>query len=59
MVKRIFFISKELRDKVINAVKNNKQQCMILKGQGHMGWEYNVCEKVFKTELTFIKNYLS
>lgn len=49
------FVSEELRKKVINAVKNKGQQVMILKGQNHIGWEHNVCQMVYKTELEFLE----
>lgn len=50
------FVSEKLRKQVVDAVKKKKQQFMILKGQNHSGWDYDVCQEVCKTELEFIKN---
>jgi hypothetical protein len=52
------FVSEKLRKKVADAVKNKEQQVMILGGQDHSGWDYDVCQEVYKTELEFIKKYL-
>jgi len=52
------FVSEKLRKHVVDAVRNKGQQVMILKGQNHIGWEYDICQEVFKTELEFIKKYL-
>lgn len=52
------FVSEGLRKQVIDAVRKKGQQVMILKGQNHTGWDYDVCLEVYKTELKFIKKYL-
>lgn len=52
------YISQELRDKVINVIKTKNQPFMILKGQDHSPWEYDLCQEVYKEELKFIKKYI-
>lgn len=52
------FISQELRDKVINVVKSKGQPFMILKGQEHSPWEYDVTQEVYKEELDFLKKFI-
>ncbi len=51
------YISQELRDQVIDATKSKGQPYMILKGQDHSPWEYDLCQKVFKEELEFVKKF--
>lgn len=52
------FVSEKLRKHVVDAVENKGQQVLILKGQNHTGWDYDVCQEVFRTELEFIEKYL-
>lgn len=52
------FVSERLRERVIHVVREKGQQVMILKGQNHSGWDYDVCQQVYKIELGFIKKYL-
>jgi pimeloyl-ACP methyl ester carboxylesterase len=51
------YIPQELRNKVINMVKTNGQPVIILKGQNHSPWEYDLCQKVYTEELKLIKKY--
>lgn len=51
------YIKQELREKVINAVKVKGQPFMVLKGQNHSPWDYDVAQQVYKEELEFIKKY--
>jgi hypothetical protein len=44
---------------VIEKVKEKSQPFMILKGQNHSPWEYDVCQKVYQEELEFIKNNIT
>lgn len=53
------FVSPQLKQRVINAVKDKKQPIMILEGQDHMMWDYEICLKVFKSELALLKNKTS
>jgi esterase/lipase len=53
------FVSQELRNRVIQEATNKKHELMILKGQDHMMWDYEMCTKVFNEELELlISNYL-
>jgi hypothetical protein len=49
------YVSKELMDKTIKAVKDKKQEVMILKGQDHSPWEYGIVQEVYKQELAKLK----
>lgn len=51
------FISKPLREKVIKIVKGKRQPFMVLKGQDHSPWEYNLVQEVYKEELIKLKEY--
>ncbi len=52
------FISKDLRNEIINRVQEKGHQFMILKGQDHSSWEFEVAQKVYKEELEFLdKNF--
>ena len=53
------YISQELRNRVIEKVKEKSQPFMILKGQNHSPCEYDVCQKVYQEELEFIKNNIT
>ncbi len=48
------FVSEGLKKRVMEAVIKKGQQVMILKGQDHIGWDYDVCDEVYRTELEFI-----
>ncbi len=52
------YVSKELRDKTVDTVKKKNQEVMILKGQDHSPWEYELTEKVFTKEIDFLKKHL-
>lgn len=51
------YVSKELRDETIKQVQEKSQPLMILKGQDHSPWEYNLCNEVYKEELKFLDKY--
>jgi len=51
------YVAKELRDQVIEKVKAKNQPFMILKGQDHSPWAYDLAQNVFEQELEFIKKY--
>lgn len=51
------FVSPQLKQRVIDSVKDKKQPIMILAGQDHMMWDYEISEKIFKTELNLIKEF--
>ena len=52
------YVSEELRTMTIHKVKNKNQDVMILKGQDHSPWEYDIAQTVFEKEITFLKKYL-
>lgn len=49
------FISKELRDKVIEVVKSKGHKVMVLEGQEHSPWEFDIAQKVYSEELELIE----
>lgn len=52
------YISPDLRDKVIKLVKEKGQTFIVLKGQDHSPWEYDLVQEVYKEELTKLKEYV-
>lgn len=50
------YISQQLRDKVVDMVKAKGQQTMILKGQDHSPWEYDLCQEVYEKELQLLNS---
>ena len=50
------YVSQELRDQVIKAVKVKVQPVKILKGQDHSPWEYDLCQDVYREELELLKS---
>jgi len=53
------YISKDLRNSLISKIKEKGQQYMVLDGQNHSPWEFNIAQKVYRKELEFLDNYLS
>jgi len=51
------YISKELRQKTIEKVKEKNQQHMVLPGQNHSPWNPDLLQKVFKEEVEFLQKY--
>lgn len=51
------YVSQELRDETVKEVKEKNQSVMILKGQGHSPWEYDICNEVYAQELNFLEKY--
>ncbi len=51
------YVSKRLRERVIEIVRKKKQPYMILKGQNHSLWEYDLAQKVYKEQLEKLKEY--
>lgn len=45
------YVSQELMDQTLQIVKNKKQTIMILKGQDHSPWAYDIVQKVYQEEL--------
>lgn len=52
------YMSQEIVNKVVDLVKSKNQSIMILKGQNHSSWDYDIAQKVYKKELIFLKKYL-
>ena len=51
------YISQELRNKVIEEVKAKNQPYMILSGQDHSSWDFDIAQNVYKEELIFLKKH--
>lgn len=51
------FISQELRGQVIKVVKDKSQQTMVLKGQDHSPWEFDLCQEVYKEEINLLTRF--
>ncbi len=49
------YVSKDLMNKTIKTVKDKGQEVMILKGQDHSPWEYDLAQEVYKQELDLLK----
>lgn len=49
------YVSKGLRKKVIEIVREKNQPYMILKGQDHSPWKYDLAQEVYRQELTKLK----
>lgn len=52
------YISEELRNQVIEEVKKKNQPFMVLLGQDHSPWDFEVAQKVYQEELAFLKKYI-
>lgn len=52
------YVSKDLRDKTIQKVKSKGQRIMILNGQDHSPWKYDVAQSVYKEEIKLLQKYL-
>jgi len=49
------YISEELRGKVIKAVKDKNQEVMVLPGQDHSPWEFDIAQEVYEEELKILQ----
>jgi len=52
------YISEELRNQVIEEMKKKNQPFMVLPGQDHSPWEFDIAQKVYQEELAFLKKYI-
>jgi hypothetical protein len=52
------YISEELRNKVIEEAKEKNQPHMVLPGQDHSPWEFDIAQKVYQEELAFLKKFI-
>jgi esterase/lipase len=53
------YVSKDLRERVIEIVKKKGQPYMVLKGQDHSPWEFNLVQEVYKEEIKKLKEYFA
>lgn len=51
------YISQKLRERFLEVVKKKGESYIVLKGQDHSPWEYNLVQKVYKEELAKLKEY--
>lgn len=51
------FVRQELRDRVIEIVKKKNEPHMILKGQGHSPWAFDLVQEVYEQEIKKLKEY--
>jgi uncharacterized protein len=49
------YVRDELREKVIKIIKQEKQEYLILKGQDHSPWNYDIAQDVYTKQLSFLK----
>ena len=52
------YISEELRNKVIGEVKAKNQPYMILSGQDHSPWDFDIAQNVYQEELAFLQKHI-
>ena len=55
-IKDILNISEEIRNEVMHKVKKMGQEVMVLPGQGHSSWEFDVSQKVYQEGLRILKD---
>jgi pimeloyl-ACP methyl ester carboxylesterase len=48
------YVSRELMDETIKIVEDKKQTVMILPGQDHSPWEFDVAQDVYEKEIEFL-----
>lgn len=52
------YVAKELREKTIAKVEEKGQPHMVLLGQDHSPWDYDVAQQVYKEEIKFLSQYV-
>jgi hypothetical protein len=52
------YISEELRNRVIDEITKKDQSFMVLPGQDHSPWDFDVAQNVYQEELAFLKKYI-
>lgn len=52
------YVQQDLKDKTINIVKAKSQPVMVLKGQDHSPWDYDLVQSVFEAELALLNKYV-
>jgi alpha-beta hydrolase superfamily lysophospholipase len=51
------YVDKRDRKKVIEIIKKRKDEYMILKGQNHSLWRFDIAQKVYEKEIEFLRKY--
>lgn len=49
------YVSRDLVDKTVKIVKDKQQEVVVLKGQDHSPWEYDLVQGVYRDELAVLK----
>lgn len=52
------YVAKGLWEKTIEKINDKKQPYMILPGQDHSPWDFDVAQQVYKEEIRFLSQYL-
>lgn len=52
------YISQELRNQVIESMKNKNQPSMVLPGQDHSPWDFDIAQNVYQEELAFLQKHI-
>lgn len=52
------YISEELRHQVIEEMKRKNQLFMVLPGQDHSPWDFDIAQNVYREELAFLKKHI-
>jgi len=53
------YVNQDLRNQVIDAVKSKQQPYMVLPGQDHSPWDFEIAQQVHQASLDFLRRYLS
>ena len=53
------YVPQDLKEKVMAKVKEKEYEVMVLKGQDHSPWEFDVAQEVYKKEVEFLKKYFN
>ena len=53
------YVPEKARNLVIEKVKAKGFEALVLKGQDHSPWEFDVAQEVYKKEIEFLKKYLN
>ena len=52
------YVTEELREKTIEKVKAKGQPYMVLPGQDHSSWDFDVVQQVYREEIKFLSQYV-
>jgi dienelactone hydrolase len=51
------YVGKDLRERVMAAVEKKGEPYMVLKGQDHSPWKFDLVQKVYKEEIALLQKY--